>query len=103
MKRSDGQKGTVWVNNKPMQEDSANGEVEVGKLGRDGNEVKLKVPTTGKGFNLKAGQVYLPQSGSISELNTHNSHATNKKAGGLSEVISPKPENANALDTVQNK
>ena len=74
VKRSDGQKGTVWVNNKPMQEDSANGEVEVGKLGWDGNEVKLKVPATGKGFNLKAGQVYLPGSGRVKEESAHSSN-----------------------------
>jgi len=79
VKRSDGQKGTVWVNNKPMQEDSANGEVEVGRLGRDGNEVKLKVPATGKDFNLKAGQVYLPGNDSVSELNAHSNKSKEVK------------------------
>jgi len=67
VKRSDGKKGTVWVNNHPMQEDTANGDVEVGKLGRDGNQVQLKLPSTGKGFNLKAGQVYVPGSDSVKE------------------------------------
>jgi len=89
VKRSDGQKGTVWVNNKPMQEDSANGEVEVGKLGRDGNEVKLKMPVTGKDFNLKAGQVYRPGSDHISELNAH-SNSTKEYQGTIGNEMSGK-------------
>lgn len=71
VKRSDGKKGTVWVNHQPMREDSTNSEVEVGKLGRDGNQVQLKLPANGKNFNLKAGQVYLPESNSVTEIHTN--------------------------------
>jgi len=71
VKRSDGKKGTVWVNNQPLQEDSTSGEVQVGKLGRDGNQVQLKLPSTGKNFNLKAGQAYSTDTGTINELSSN--------------------------------
>jgi len=74
------------VNNHPMQEGSANGEVEVGRLGRDGNEVKLKVPTTGKDFNLKAGQVYLPVSNTIKEISTQTKNIENEKAANVGSI-----------------
>lgn len=56
VKRSDGKKSTVWVNNAPMQEGSGSTGVSVGKLGRDGNQVPIKLSTTGKNLSLKAGQ-----------------------------------------------
>lgn len=67
VKRGDGTKGTVWVNQKPMQENSGTDEVQVGKLRADGNEVQLKLPANGKRLNLKAGQVYVPETDSVSE------------------------------------
>ena len=77
VKRSDGKKGTVWINHKPMQESSSNSDVEVGKLTKDGNQIPLKLPANGKNFNLKAGQVYSTENGSIGETNTL-SKVTNK-------------------------
>jgi len=71
VKRSDGKKGTVWVNNAPMQEDSGSNEVSVGKLRRDGNQVPIKLSTTGKSLSLKAGQVYDPETDSVSEISAH--------------------------------
>jgi hypothetical protein len=71
VKRGDGKKGTVWVNNEPVQEDSASGEVAVGKLGRDSNQVQLKLPASGKNLSLKAGQVYNPETDSVSETSAH--------------------------------
>ena len=72
VKRSDGQKGTVWVNNRPMQEDSANGDVQIGKLGKDGNQIEFKLPSNGKSLTLKAGQVYSTETGTINELSIGN-------------------------------
>ena len=71
VKRGDGKKGTVWVNNAPMQEDSDSGGVAVGKLHRDGNQVQLKLPASGKNLSLKAGQVYDPETDSVSEVSAH--------------------------------
>ena len=94
VKRSDGQKGTVWVNNKPMQEDSANGEVEVGRLDKSGNEVRLKVPATGRDFNLKAGQVYKPGTDAVSEVSAHGKSENTLKGviGGADTEIGNPPK-----------
>lgn len=69
VRRSDGKKSTVWVNHTPMQENSDTSEVEVGKL-RDGNQVQLKLPANGKKLSLKPGQVYIPETDSVSEMGT---------------------------------
>ena len=93
VKRSDGKKGTVWVNQTPMQENSGTDEVQVGKLRSDGNQVQLKLPANGKSLNLKAGQVYVPETDSISEINAHSKAVTveadeNSGAIGL-DIITP--------------
>ena len=67
VKRGDGKKGTVWVNNEPVQENSDTGEVRVGKLPREGGQVQINIPASGRNVNLKAGQVYVPETDSISE------------------------------------
>lgn len=67
VKRSDGKKGTVWVNETPMQENTGTSEVEVGSLPKGGNQVPLKVPGTGINLKLKAGQVYDPETDEITE------------------------------------
>lgn len=67
VKRSDGKKGTVWINQKPVQENSSSGELEVGKLPKSGNQVEIKVPSLDKSLKLKAGQAYDPETDSISE------------------------------------
>jgi hypothetical protein len=85
VKRGDGQKGTVWVNQKPMQESSGTDEVQVGKLRSDGNQVQLKLPANGKSLSLKAGQVYVPETDSVSE----NS--------GRIEAVQPKKETKKRL------
>ncbi len=71
VKRSDGKKSTVWVNNTPVQEDSDSGGVTVGKLRRESNQVPIKLSTTGKSLSLKAGQVYDPETNSVLEINAH--------------------------------
>jgi hypothetical protein len=79
VKRSDGKKNTVWVNRKPIQENVGNGDVQVGTLSTkfkskgklDGaDEVRLKLPSNGQNFNLKAGQRYLPDENRVVDLST---------------------------------
>jgi hypothetical protein len=89
VKRSDGKKGTVWVNQIPMQESSGTNEVQVGKLRPDGNQVQLKLPANGKNLNLKAGQVYVPETDSVTEINAHSKAASpdvGEDAGTIGDV-----------------
>ena len=75
-----------------MQEDSANGEVEVGRLDKNGNEVRLKVPATGRDFNLKAGQMYKPGTDAVSEVSAHGKPENTLKGvigGADSEIGNP--------------
>ena len=67
VKRNDGKQGTVWVNNQALQENSRNKEVAVGSLRDDSNRVPLKLTGNGKHLNLKAGQVYDPETGRVRE------------------------------------
>ncbi|WP_047551926.1 hypothetical protein [Methylotenera sp. G11] len=79
VKRSDGAT-TLWVNNKPVQENTTQDNVEIGRLnqqrsaarhgaGRQGSEsLDVRVPATGKRLQLKAGQVYEPDTNRIREL-----------------------------------
>ena len=67
VKRNDGKDGTVWVNNQALQENSRNKEVAVGKLSESSNRVPIKLSGNGKYLNLKAGQVYDPQTGRVRE------------------------------------
>jgi hypothetical protein len=73
VKRSDGKKGTVWINNQPMQENTSNSEVTVGKMHGDNNQVPLTLPANGKNLSLKAGQVYKPETDSVTEVSAHSS------------------------------
>ena len=67
VKRNDGKDGTVWVNNQALQENSSNKDVRVGKLSENSNRVPIKLSGNGKNLNLKAGQVYDPQTGRVRE------------------------------------
>ena len=67
VKRNDGKDGTVWVNDKALQENSRNKEVAVGSLREDSNRVPIKLSGNGRQLNLKAGQVYDPQTGRVRE------------------------------------
>ena len=78
VKRSDGKKGTVWVNHQPMQESSGNNDVQVGKLRQNDNSVLIKLHT-GKSLELKAGQVYDPETGQVREIAAHASAASADK------------------------
>jgi hypothetical protein len=74
VKRSDGQKSTLWINDQAVQEDSVVDDVSIGKLtGRgknSGEGLDVKIPANGKQLRLKAGQVYEPETNQIKELKT---------------------------------
>jgi len=74
VKRSDGAT-TLWVNNKPVQENSAQDHVEIGRLTKQHNpanngsdSLNVRIPATGKSVRLKAGQQYASETGQIVEL-----------------------------------
>ena len=67
VKRHDGKQGTVWVNDQALQENSHNQDVAVGKLSEGSNRVPIKLTGNGKYLNLKAGQVYDPETGRVRE------------------------------------
>jgi hypothetical protein len=71
VKRNDGKESTVWVNNQAMQENSSNKDVAVGRLSEQGNRVPLKLSGNGKRLNLKAGQVYDPETNKVREARNH--------------------------------
>ncbi len=106
VKRSDGTKGTVWINQKPMQENSGTDEIQVGKLRADGNQVQLKLPANGKSLNLKAGQIYVPETDSVSEINAHAKAPPLDKGedeGGIGDSanqVSPKTKPDNSVSPI---
>lgn len=65
--RSDGRKGTVWVNNVPLRENEEVGPLQVKRLHKDGKQVEISIPSIGRDLKLKAGQVYMPESDVIAE------------------------------------
>ncbi len=74
VKRSDGAT-TLWINNKTVQENSIQDDVEIGRLNKQNGSIKnsadslnVRIPATGKNVRLKAGQVYDPETNSIVEL-----------------------------------
>lgn len=78
VKRSDGTKSTLWINNQAVQEGSLVDNVEVGQLNQRyhakgtqaADAVELKMSGTGKHIRLKAGQIYEPDTNQIKELRT---------------------------------
>ncbi len=74
VKRSDGST-TLWVNNKTVQENSIQDDVEIGRLSKQNNSanhstdsLNVRIPATGKHVRLKAGQIYDPETNRIVEL-----------------------------------
>jgi len=73
VKRSDGST-TLWINNKTVQENSTQDDVEIGRLSKQKNSTKngsdslnVRIPVTGKNIRLKPGQVYEPETNRIVE------------------------------------
>jgi len=74
VKRSDGVKGTLWINNQAVQEDGSVDNVQIGRINRRGFSSKatsaegVDVQASGKRIRLKAGQMYEPETSQIKEL-----------------------------------
>ena len=73
VKRSDGST-TLWINNKAVQENTTQSDVEIGRLNKQKNSTKnatdslnVRIPATGKNVRLKPGQVYEPETNRIVE------------------------------------
>lgn len=73
VKRSDGST-TLWINNKTVQEDTTQDDVEIGRLSKQNPPAKsgsdslnVRIPVTGKNVRLKPGQVYEPETNRIVE------------------------------------
>jgi hypothetical protein len=81
VKRNDGKEGTVWVNNQALQENSHNQDVAVGKLSESSNRVPIKLTGNGKYLNLKAGQVYDPETGRVREARNNAVQGDSGKIG----------------------
>ena len=81
VKRNDGKQGTVWVNNQALQENSGNKDVAVGKLSDGSNRVPIKLSANGKRLNLKAGQVYDPESNRVREARNHGAQGDSGTIG----------------------
>ncbi len=71
VKRNDGKEGTVWVNDKALQEGTGNKEVSVGKLPEDSNRIPVRITGNGRYVGLKAGQVYDPSTNRVREARNH--------------------------------
>jgi hypothetical protein len=81
VKRNDGKQGTVWVNDKALQENSGNKDVVVGKLSENSNRVPIKLSANGRRLNLKAGQVYDPESNRVREARNHGAQGDSGTIG----------------------
>ncbi|MDP2152124.1 MAG: hypothetical protein Q8J66_00470 [Methylotenera sp.] len=74
VKRNDGEKSTLWINNQAVQEDGVVDNVQIGQINRRGfsskttNTEGVDVQAGGKKIRLKAGQMYEPESRQIKEL-----------------------------------
>jgi hypothetical protein len=82
VKRNDGKHGTVWVNDQAMQENSGNKDVQVGRLLENSNRVPIKLSGNGKHLNLKAGQVYDPETNKVREARNHGAQGQNETMDG---------------------
>lgn len=91
VKRSDGKKGTVWINERPVQENSRTDEMEVGKLPIEGNQVQIKVPGLDRSLKLKAGQAYDPETDSITESKVMPGKAEVQESGRIGTVPGEQP------------
>lgn len=72
VKRSDGAKSTVWINNRAVQEGSEVNSVRIGNLQKNSinnsQNLNLQIPANGQRLRLKAGQIYTPETNQILEL-----------------------------------
>lgn len=59
VRRTDGKKSTIWINNQAVQEGGRTPEYSVGRLGRS-SRVPIRINANGKRVAVKAGQTYSP-------------------------------------------
>lgn len=71
VKRNDGKQGTVWVNGQAMPENSGNKDIQIGALPENSNRIPIKLNANGKRLNIKAGQVYQPQTNQTHEARSN--------------------------------
>ena len=83
VKRSDGKKSTIWVNNQAVQEGDKLNDVQIGRLSKNSNKVPLKLPANGKNFSLKACQVYSPANNSVSESKPYAAQGESTESGTI--------------------
>lgn len=81
VKRHDGKAGTVWVNNKALQENTGNADVRVGKLPDHSNRIPMRMSANGKQLSLKAGQVYDPENNRVREARNHGAQGDSGTIG----------------------
>lgn len=81
VKRNDGKEGTVWINNKALQEGTGNKEVAVGKLPDNSNRIPIRITGNGKYVGLKAGQVYDPATNRVRESKNHGAQGDAGRIG----------------------
>ena len=104
VKRSDGKKSTVWVNNQAVQEGEKLNDVQIGRLSKNSNKVPLKLPANGKNFSLKAGQVYSPANNRVSEEKPYSAQGEANDAGTIGdELESTKPNKNDVQDAMGSK
>ncbi len=87
VKRNDGKQGTVWINDKALQENTHNKEVLVGKLPENSNRIPIRISGNGRSIGLKAGQVYDPATNRVREA---RSHAAQGDLGHIGDESRPK-------------
>jgi hypothetical protein len=85
VKRTDGKKGTIWVNHEAVQENSKTEDVTVGKIPTHGNRVPIKLNASKKYFSLKAGQSYEPETNRVREsrASVDGNETTGDLSGGI--------------------
>ena len=69
------------MNNQALQENSGNKEVTVGRLSDSSNRVPIKLSANGKRLNLKAGQVYDPETNRVREARNHGAQGDAGRIG----------------------
>lgn len=78
VKRTDGKKGTVWVNGKAIQERTRSKDVQVGRLPKNSNRVPIRIPANGKQLTLKAGQTYDPRENKLRKSKSYRIERTGR-------------------------
>ena len=82
VKRNDGKQSTVWVNDQAISENSGNKDVQIGALPENSNRIPIKLNANGRRVNIKAGQVYEPQTNQVRESRNYAAQGQNEAEVG---------------------